>query len=41
MLINAPVQLVMIDGMDHFVPWSHPGLIKDAILDLLGTVTVK
>ena len=23
-----------IDGLNHFVPWRRPGLIKDAILDL-------
>lgn len=23
------------EGMDHFVPWSHPHLIKAAVLDLL------
>jgi pimeloyl-ACP methyl ester carboxylesterase len=35
MLVNAPVEVRMIDGMDHFVPWSHPHLITDAILNLL------
>jgi len=35
MLVNAPVDFVLVDGMDHFVPWSHPGLIHDAILQLL------
>jgi pimeloyl-ACP methyl ester carboxylesterase len=23
------------EGMDHFVPWSHPHLIKQAVLDIL------
>ncbi|MCY7351629.1 MAG: alpha/beta hydrolase [Cytophagaceae bacterium] len=31
-LINAPVELVMVPGMNHFVPWSHPHLIRKAIL---------
>jgi pimeloyl-ACP methyl ester carboxylesterase len=35
MLINAPVDFVLVEGMDHFVPWSHPGLIRDAVLQLL------
>jgi pimeloyl-ACP methyl ester carboxylesterase len=32
MLVNAPVDVVFIEGMDHFVPWSNPKLINDAIL---------
>ena len=35
MLVNAPVEIVRVDGMDHFVPWSHPQLIHDAVLKLL------
>ena len=35
MLINAPVNLVFIDDMNHFVPWSHPHLIKEALLDMI------
>lgn len=35
MLVNAPVEVFMIDGMNHFVPWSHPHLIRDAILKML------
>lgn len=34
-LTNASVSLRMIDGMDHFVPWSNPELIYQAIDDLL------
>jgi pimeloyl-ACP methyl ester carboxylesterase len=36
MLINAPVEFVLKDDMDHFVPWSNPELIRQAILDLLS-----
>ena len=33
MLVNsAKVDIVRIDTMNHFVPWSHPFLIKNAIL---------
>jgi pimeloyl-ACP methyl ester carboxylesterase len=35
MLLNAPVELVMVDGMNHFVPWSHSYLIHDAILKMI------
>jgi pimeloyl-ACP methyl ester carboxylesterase len=35
MLVNAPVEFVLVDGMDHFVPWSNPELIHDAIIKLL------
>ena len=27
------------EGMDHFVPWSHPHLIKNAVLDMLKQVS--
>ncbi len=36
MLINAKsLKIVRIDTMNHFVPWSHPQLIKKAILENL------
>ena len=35
MMTNAHVELVMQDDMNHFVPWSHPYLIRNAILKLL------
>lgn len=34
-MVNAPVTLVMVDDMDHFVPWSNPELINSAILDMI------
>lgn len=27
------------EGMDHFVPWSHPHLIKNAVLEVLNQVS--
>jgi pimeloyl-ACP methyl ester carboxylesterase len=36
MLINAPVEFVIIENMDHFVPWSNPELIQKATLQLLN-----
>ena len=36
MLINAKsLKIVRVDTMNHFVPWSHPQLIKKAILESL------
>ena len=32
MMVNAPLEVVMYPGMNHFVPWSHPFLIENAIL---------
>jgi pimeloyl-ACP methyl ester carboxylesterase len=34
MMVNATVDLVLIDNMNHFVPWTNPELIRDAILKL-------
>lgn len=35
MLVNAPVQIELIEDMDHFVPWTNPELIRNAVVDLL------
>ena len=36
MLVNAKsLKVVRIDTMNHFVPWSHPQLIKKAIIESL------
>ena len=36
MLLNASsLDFVIKDNMNHFVPWQHPELIRDAILKLL------
>ncbi|MEO7991958.1 MAG: alpha/beta hydrolase [Chryseolinea sp.] len=36
MLVNAPVEFVFKEDMDHFVPWSNPELIRNAILDMIN-----
>ncbi len=41
MLVNAPVEFVLVDEMDHFVPWSNPELIHDAIIRLIDTQHAK
>ena len=35
MLVNADVEVVLVDGMNHFVPWSNPELIREAIVKML------
>jgi pimeloyl-ACP methyl ester carboxylesterase len=35
-LVNAPVEFVFKDDMDHFVPWSNPELIHDAIVRMIS-----
>jgi pimeloyl-ACP methyl ester carboxylesterase len=35
MLVNADVEVVLVDGMNHFVPWSNPELIREAIIKML------
>jgi len=35
MLVNAPVTVQMIPKMNHFIPWSRPDLIHDAIINQL------
>jgi pimeloyl-ACP methyl ester carboxylesterase len=34
-MINTSVSLVVVDSMDHFVPWSNPQLINTAISDMI------
>jgi pimeloyl-ACP methyl ester carboxylesterase len=34
--VNAPVRVVMIPGMNHFIPWNRPDVIREAILSQLG-----
>jgi len=36
MLVNTPVEFVFKEDMDHFVPWSNPELIQDAILKMIN-----
>ena len=35
MIVNAPVELTVVEDMNHFVPWSHPHLIRQAIIKSL------
>ncbi len=35
MMTKARVTLITVEGMDHFVPWNNPQLIRSAILEQL------
>lgn len=40
MLVNAAsVDFILKDDMNHFVPWQHPELIRQAVLELLSSKT--
>jgi pimeloyl-ACP methyl ester carboxylesterase len=32
MLTNTQVEMIRLPGVDHFIPWSHPQVVKAAIL---------
>jgi len=34
-MVNAPVTLMLIDSMNHFVPWTNPELINSAITGMI------
>ena len=36
MLVDAPVEIRRIPGIGHLIPWEHPDLMRQAILDLLA-----
>jgi pimeloyl-ACP methyl ester carboxylesterase len=41
MMINSSVKIVMIEGMEHFIPWSNPELIRNAVIELLNGYASK
>lgn len=40
MIVNAPVKIQLLEGVDHFIPWSHPHLIRQATLEMLENQTL-
>jgi pimeloyl-ACP methyl ester carboxylesterase len=34
MITNASVKVVRVDTMTHFVPWTHPQLVRDAVMEM-------
>ena len=41
MLVNAPVTMQMLPGMNHFIPWRRADTIHDAILNALLPPTAR
>jgi pimeloyl-ACP methyl ester carboxylesterase len=41
MLVNTTVKVIRKSDMNHFVPWSNPELIRDAVLELVQQRTVS
>ena len=41
MLVNAPVNVQKIPGMNHFIPWRRPDMIRIAILEQLRQPDAK
>jgi pimeloyl-ACP methyl ester carboxylesterase len=37
-LVNTKTEFIIVEGMDHFVPWSNPELIEHAVLKLLDEI---
>lgn len=35
-LTSTAPKMIYEEGMDHFVPWSHPHLIKNAVVDMVN-----
>jgi pimeloyl-ACP methyl ester carboxylesterase len=38
-LTSTTPKMVYEEGMDHFVPWSHPQLIKNAVVEMVGILS--
>ena len=38
MIVNAPVKLMLKADMNHFVPWTHPEMIRAAAIELIDGV---
>ena len=41
MLTNAPVTVLLREDVNHFIPWTHPEMIQQAILQLLDQIETK
>jgi len=37
MLVCAPVKIQLMEGVDHFIPWRNPELIRAAVLEMIGS----
>ncbi|MBX2894590.1 MAG: alpha/beta hydrolase [Cyclobacteriaceae bacterium] len=36
MMTNTTVEVLFVETMDHFVPWSNPELIREAVVKMVG-----
>jgi pimeloyl-ACP methyl ester carboxylesterase len=41
MLVNAPTEFVIKEGMNHFVPWSNPELIRGSIFKMIERLNAR
>lgn len=41
MVTNAPLRFVMKEEMDHFVPWSNPELIQEAVFSMVQELSAR
>lgn len=39
MLVNAPVKILLMDDMNHFVPWTHPHIMRQELLEMVKALT--
>lgn len=35
MLVQSPPEIQLKEGVDHFIPWSHPEFIRDAVSQMI------
>ncbi|MBT1695788.1 alpha/beta hydrolase [Fulvivirgaceae bacterium PWU4] len=41
MLVNAPVEFMINENMNHFVPWSNPEMIREAVIKMVSADKVS
>lgn len=41
MLVNAPKEIIMLEGQNHFLPWNEYSLVKKTVLKLLSELKSK
>lgn len=41
MLINAPKEIIMLEGQNHFLPWNEYPLVKETVLKLLSELKAE
>jgi pimeloyl-ACP methyl ester carboxylesterase len=41
MLVNAPKEIIMLEGQNHFLPWNEYPLIKETVMKMLSDLKAK